>query len=178
MSLLSLKNKRGGCWRTLMAADPRWGLTGWLYQLVPPKPGLWQALSLRWPLIPGRLPGVWTPWDTMALLCELQDLTLAGYLEMCFNKLPNLSVGSFEGCECCGKWSVHPCLSERWSGQGVNNHTPGSQTLLEPTQSYSGSRVCWQVSFTGGSTNSEVFGFSALVCSLPGPPGSLRQGFK
>lgn len=86
-----------------MAADPLWGFTGCLYQLVPPKPGLWPALSLCWPLIPGRLQGVWAPWDTTAPLCELQDLTLAGYLEICFNKLPNLSVGSFEGCECCGK---------------------------------------------------------------------------
>lgn len=43
----------------------------------------------------------------MAQLWELQNLTLAGYLEICFNKLPNLSVGNFEGYEWCGvvgKW--------------------------------------------------------------------------
>lgn len=41
--------------------------------------------------------------DTTALPCQLQHLTLPGDLEICFNSSPNLSVGSFEGCERCGE---------------------------------------------------------------------------
>lgn len=84
-----LKDQRGGCWKT----DPDF-ISSFLQR---------QGCARLCPCA-GHCSQEWgTLWDTTALPCQLQHLTLPGELEICFNSLPSLSVGSFEGCGCCGK---------------------------------------------------------------------------
>lgn len=73
------------------------GSRSWLYQLVPPR----QGRARHCPVLATDARQAPRSGDTVAH--QGSSLPAAAHLEICSNKLPDLAVGSFEGCGCCGK---------------------------------------------------------------------------